>query len=96
MEKYLFEERHDNELNGSQKLYRFDNGFGASVVRNRYSYGGSQGLWELAVITWKGEKYHLCYDTPITDDVLGYLTWGQVEETLSKIKELDAPCKMAA
>lgn len=30
-------------------IQRFDNGYGASVVRFTYSYGFEQGLWELAV-----------------------------------------------
>ena len=62
----------------------FDNGYGVSVIRSPYSYGGNQGLYELAVI----KDNNLCYDTPITDDVLGYLTEDQVSDYLRQIQEL--------
>ena len=31
-------------------VFQFENGFGASVIRGLYTYGGRQGLWELAVL----------------------------------------------
>jgi hypothetical protein len=70
---------------GVQKVYRFPNEYGASVIKHDHSYGGADGLWELAVLDKAGE---LCYDTPITSDVLGWLTWEEVEENLTKIKNL--------
>jgi hypothetical protein len=63
----------------------FENGHGASVVRHEYSYGGKDGLYELAVLSNDGE---LTYDTPITNDVLGYLTTNEVTEILIKIQQL--------
>lgn len=84
---FLFLER--PLYDGTQKLYRFmNNDYGASVVNHSCSYGGSQGLWELAVIKWSGDSYDITYDTPITDDVLGYLSNEEVVENLMKIKEL--------
>lgn len=62
----------------------FDNGYGASVVKSVYSYGGNQDLYELAVI----KDDAICYDTPITDDVLGYLTEDDVTKYLSQIQNL--------
>lgn len=85
------------EINGGiQRIYRFPNGFGASVVRHAFSYGGDIGLWELAVIQFDPEflenndRWLLTYETPITDDVLGYLSDEQVNETLNKISALPA------
>lgn len=66
----------------------FDNGYGASVVRGQHTYGGSQGLYELAVIKGTEEASEICYETSITDDILGYLTEADVTEALKQIQEL--------
>jgi hypothetical protein len=80
-----------------QKIYRFDNGYGASVIRGTYSYGGDRGLWELAVLSGftGGEDVEeddlgasIDYKTPITDDVIGYLSEEDVEKILVRIKKL--------
>jgi hypothetical protein len=75
---------------GTQKIYRFDNGLGASVVQHNFSYGGDCGQWELAVLKFEGEHWDLTYDTPITDDVLGRLEWAEVEGYLEQISALQA------
>ena len=76
---------------GTQVVHKFENGYGASVVCHEFSYGGDQGLKELAVIKfYDGDKWHLCYDTEITDDVLGYLTDEDVADLLVKIEALEA------
>lgn len=61
---------HSKRNDGDQWKFNFPNGYGASVIRNQYSYGGPEGFFELAVFLG-GE---LCYTTPITNDVLGWLT----------------------
>jgi len=63
----------------------FANGYGASIVKTKFSYGGSAGLYELAVLDSNGE---ITYDTPITDGVLGYLTEDDVTKALKQIPEL--------
>ena len=85
------ERTHPAGMGGVQKLYRFENGYGASVVRFYGSYGFEQGLWELAVLKFNGEginDFNLCYDTPITNDVVGRITESRAEEILEEIKGL--------
>lgn len=67
-----------------QHIYFFANGYGASVIQNCYSYGHEYGLYELAVL----KDGRLCYDTPITSNVIGYLTADKVAEYLQRIEEL--------
>lgn len=71
-------------LGGFTSSTIFDNGYGVSVVKHDGSYGGKQGLYELVVL--KGGE--LCYDTEITDNVLGYLTPHEVTEIMIKVQEL--------
>tara|TARA_B100000989_G_scaffold229002_1_gene175933 strand:+ start:972 stop:1226 length:255 start_codon:yes stop_codon:yes gene_type:complete len=71
--------------NGVGYLYEFENGYGASVVKHDGSYGGKQGLYEIAVLDSTGD---LCYSTPITDDVIGHATEDKVLDTLHRIKML--------
>jgi hypothetical protein len=63
----------------------FDNGYGASVVVGPYTYGGEDGLYELGVL---GKDGKLCYDTPITEDVEGYLSEDDVTKLLEQIQLL--------
>lgn len=67
------------------KIYTFDNGYGASVVCNKHSYGNKDGLFEVAVLDINGD---MCYDTDITSDVIGYLTFEEVGDVLKKIESL--------
>ena len=71
---------------GKQCIVLFPNGYGASIVQSEHTYGGRDGLYELAVF---GKDGHISYDTPVTDDVLGYLSEEAVEKTLTDIKNLD-------
>ena len=73
---------------GTQHLYRFANGYGASVVQGIGTYGGEQGKWELGVMKFDGEDYSLTYDTPVTGDVIGWLDPEGVAELLVKIAAL--------
>lgn len=80
-----------HSLGGIQALWRFPNGYGASVIDNALSRG-----IELAVIEWPGESlesFHLTYDTSITDDVLGYLDETGLIATLRLIRDLPTPVK---
>ena len=73
---------------GVQTIVFFENGYGASVVQHDYSYGNEDGLFEIAVIAGDRDGWTICYDTEITDDVLGWQNDQDVEETLSKIGAL--------
>jgi hypothetical protein len=72
-------------LDGYSKTYKFDNGYGASVVSNSFSYGGNRGLFEVAVLDSAG---NITYNTPITNDVLGYMDFDGVAKTLKEIQNL--------
>lgn len=77
---------------GEQIVVAFDNGYAASVIRGPYTYGGDQGLWEVAVLEGEGDwnegTWSLTYDTPITDDVIGHLSDDERDEVLDRIEAL--------
>ena len=73
------------ENNQIQKIYSFPNGYGASVIKGPYSYGGPDGKWELAVL----KNDEICYNTPITDDVVGRLNDPEVDRLLRQISQLE-------
>ena len=75
----------DKSVTSIQYIYRFPNGYGASVVKHSGSYGHALDLWELSVTTWSDDGDHLNYSTPIADDVLGNLTGVTVCDILGKI-----------
>jgi len=83
--------RHLGAVGNTRRRYTFPNGYGASVIQGPYSYGGSEGLFELAVTDDKG---HLVYDTPITDDVKGWLTEEDADDLLVAIAAL--PVRVSA
>ena len=89
-EQYLVEREDRNMMNGVQYIFKFENHYGASVIKHDGSYGRDEDLWELAVIKYETDrdKWHLNYGTEITDDVIGWLTDEGVRDLLKRIKEL--------
>jgi hypothetical protein len=76
---------HAAGMGGVMSRIQFENGYGASVVKTDYTYGGDKGLYELAVLDSEG---HLTYATSVTNDVIGYLRPEDVTDVLVKIQQL--------
>jgi hypothetical protein len=70
---------------GKKTRMHFDNGYGVSVVSHSHSYGGRDGLYEIAVLD-SDDK--LTYDTPVTNDVIGYLSEEDVTDVMKQVQEL--------
>jgi hypothetical protein len=62
----------------------FDNGYGVSVVSGWCAHADKTLPYEVAVL----KDYSLCYDTDITNDVIGYCNKEKVSEIMKKIQEL--------
>lgn len=77
--KYQFIEQECN--GGIQRIYTFPNGYGASVVKHDFSYGGKQDKWELALL----KDDALLYEPPLFEDVIGHLTNKEVDNLLQQI-----------
>ena len=85
-----------NELNwethpvGKGTLARifFDNGYGASIILGSFFYSNGIDTYEIGVLKGTEEDWDLTYKTPITDDVLGYLTKAEVLNILKEIESL--------
>ena len=69
---------------GIQAIKSFKNGYGISVIKSKFSYGGDERLYECTVL----KDGSLCYDTPVTDDVIGWCTEEKVTEIMKQIQEL--------
>jgi hypothetical protein len=81
----VFEELVSPLMSGKKTRIHFENGFGASIVSHTMSYGGKDGLYELAVLF--EDEIH--YDNPVAHgDVRGYLTEEEVSELLIEIQNL--------
>ena len=73
---------------GTIKKYQFENGYGASVACHTGSYGGDEGLYELALTDDEGNIITSPNDpTSNWQDVKGYLTLSEVEAYLKEISE---------
>ena len=70
---------------GKKSRMHFDNGFGVSVVSHNHSYGVCDGLYEVAVLDKDGV---LTYETPVTSDVIGYLSEEDVTDVMKQVQEL--------
>jgi|694.fasta_scaffold02774_53 hypothetical protein len=80
-----FEEHY---FGGVHAVHFFENGYGVSVVCFPGSYGYEQGLYEVAILKGNPDKFELCYDTPITDDVFGHRDENDVENIMKEVADL--------
>lgn len=63
---------------------KFDNGYGISVIQGTCAYTDKEHPYEVAVL----KDGNLCYDTHITNDVIGYCTEEKVNLIMKQIQEL--------
>lgn len=82
--KDLLFEPHPIGMGGILARENFDNGFGVTVVKTPFTYGGDKGLFELAV--WKDGEIH--YDNEVAKgDVVGYLREEDVSDAMLVIQK---------
>lgn len=91
MDEYiLYTGGHPAGLGGTQTVYKFDNGYGASVITGGLFYTDDKHPYELAVLKFDetDDDYEIDYTTPITSDVIGHLNGDKLYDVLTQIKAL--------
>jgi len=78
---------------GKKARMHFDNGYGVSIVKHPFSYGGSsytnnENEWEVAILFGNEKEWELTYNTPIANDVIGWLSEDEVTDIMIKVQEL--------
>ena len=69
-----------------QTIYKFPNGYGASVIKFNYVYVGI----EIAVLRFdENGNWDLYYRTPITNDIIGGLSEEARDDVLQQIFDLE-------
>jgi hypothetical protein len=77
------------------KIYRFPNGYGASVVSSPKALKGAKPGFRMYVLHYDApapdHSYCIEKDTPVTDDFLDCRDWNEVEQKLRLVFDLPAP-----
>lgn len=68
--------------------FRFNNNYGASVVKSEHSNGKGDSFWSLTVLEFDGDFADFAYNTGITSDEIHWLNDEGVEKLLNKIEAL--------
>ena len=72
-----------------QWIYRFKNGYGASIIKGRYAYGNKFFPYELMVIKFDENGCSEQVEVPFAPDTKGYLRIEDIKEHLNKIKNIE-------
>jgi hypothetical protein len=79
---------------GSHGLIFFPGGYGLSVIRfkhpyrNHFSTYTNDKTWEVAILKGTKEQWEICYDTEITNDVLGHQTKEDINKIIKHVQRL--------
>lgn len=68
----------------SHAFHQFPNGYGVSVIDGDHAYCDI-GTYEVAIM----KEGKLCYNTPLTDDVLHYQTPKDIDEILKEVESYE-------
>lgn len=71
-------------MNARHAVMQFDNGYGISVLKGTMFYSNGTDTYEVAVLDNNG----ICYNTSITNDVIGYIDADEVSGIMRRIQEL--------
>jgi len=80
--------------NGVHGLIFFPGGYGLSVVRFRHPFGGGSYTsndtedYEVAIIKGTKNQWEICYDTKLTNDVLGFQTKEDINKIINHVQRL--------
>jgi len=82
----IFVEEKHSCGSGVQRKFKFDNGYTLSAIQTPFSYGGKQGLWEIAVWDSRDEWATKDFFPEHDDDVMGWMEWEEVESLAKDVR----------
>jgi len=86
-DKLKFEAHQASSMGGLATAF-FPNGYGVSVIFGDMFYSDGAGSYELAVLEGVKDACDLTYDTPITDDVIGWQSAKQINALMADVAAL--------
>ncbi len=75
---------HEHLPGATCAYFDFPNWYAISVITGEFAYTSADHPYEAAIIL----HGNCCYDTPITDDVLGHQTAEDITKTMALIEAL--------